>query len=78
MRGGRRTFDVSVDLLLRVEVVQTLQDLLQHGGDLGLIKGTRAKLRDIKDDHIKFFFTRQKKIKILIFGRSNSDDQLIS
>lgn len=40
--GGRgsHTFDVSVDLLLGVQVVETLQDLLQHGGDLGLIKWT--------------------------------------
>jgi len=36
-----------VDLLLRVKVVQTLQDLLQHGGDLGLVKGTRPQLHTL-------------------------------
>lgn len=39
------TFDVSVDLLLRVQVVQTLQDLLQHGGDLRLVEGPRPQLQ---------------------------------
>lgn len=39
-----RTFDVSVDLLLRVQVVEALQDLLQHGGNLSFIKRTRPEL----------------------------------
>ena len=42
--GGSGTFNVSVDLLLRVQVVEPLQDLLQHGGNLSLIERTRPQL----------------------------------
>ena len=39
-----RTFDVPVDLLLRVQVLQALEDLPQDGGDLGLVQGPRLQL----------------------------------
>ena len=42
--GAVRTFDVPVDLLLRVQVLQALEDLPQDGGDLGLVQGPRLQL----------------------------------
>lgn len=33
-----------MDLLLRVQVVEPLEDLLQHGGNLSLVKWTRPQL----------------------------------
>jgi hypothetical protein len=46
-----RTFDISVDLPLGVEVVQALQDLLQHGGNLELIKGPCSQLHTKHSEH---------------------------
>lgn len=43
------TFNVPVDLLLRVEVIEPLQDLLQHGGYLRLIEWTRPQLDKHKE-----------------------------
>lgn len=39
------TFDVSVDLALRVQVVQALQDLPQDGGDVRLLQGPGFQLQ---------------------------------
>lgn len=39
------TFDVSVDLPFRVEVVQALEDLPQDGGDVGLLQRARLQLQ---------------------------------
>lgn len=43
---GRRppTFDVSVDLLLRVQVLQAFEDLPQDGGDLRLVQSSGLHL----------------------------------
>lgn len=46
------TFNVPVDLFFRVQVVEPFQDLLQHGGDLILIKRTRPQLE--KYTHISY------------------------
>lgn len=40
----RGTFDVSVDLALRVQVVQALQNLPQDCGNVGLLQGARFQL----------------------------------
>lgn len=45
------TFDVPVDLLLRVQVVKPLQDLLEHGGNLRLVKRTCPQLRVYTHTH---------------------------
>lgn len=38
------TFDVTVDLALRVQVVQALEDLPQDGGDVGFLQGSWLQL----------------------------------
>ena len=49
-RRGFSTFDVPVDLLLRVQVLQALEDLPQDGGDLGLVQGPRLQLGQQTDE----------------------------
>lgn len=38
------TFDISVDLLLRVQILQALEDFPQDGGNLGLVQSSRLHL----------------------------------
>lgn len=38
------TFDVPVDLLLRVQILQALEDFSKNRGDLGLIQSSRLHL----------------------------------
>lgn len=38
------TFDISVDFLLRVQVLKALQDLAQDSGDLRLVQSTGLQL----------------------------------
>ncbi len=45
------TFYVPVDFLLRVQVVQTFQNLFQHGGYLAFVKGSGSQLHTHTHTH---------------------------
>lgn len=52
------TFDVPVDLFFRVQIVEPLQYLLQHGGDLRLVERTRPQLE--KEPHTVYMQVKNR------------------
>lgn len=50
--GRSATFDIPVDLLLRVQILQALEDLPQDRGDLGLVQSSGLHLQEEKQKQI--------------------------
>lgn len=44
--GFKVTFNISVDFLFRVQILQPFQDLSQYCGNLHFIQGTRLQLEE--------------------------------